>query len=740
MQSQPQDYLILCDQNSSGQIVGVNTTLMSSYCNTHQSSQRQQSLLRPISNLRIKNELDRKRSLLRQQHPDRTIGAGGRLSCYTFSFKQFERCKYPPQFSDYYEKTELSDVIVKVENTKIYAHKMILAMNSPFFKSQFYNQHWSLQKYYRILEKCGNCCKFESRNSEQQENIRKRQIKMNEKQIQQDSVQSDCQQMREEQRSVEEIQQQTEVQQEYQKLDKQVSEQNRISDHSSQSLRTSQDGSKSEIGRKRKRQQSDFLDSEIDSVKKMKNSLMIEIDKIDILQLEDCDLTTFRLMLKYCYDNTTDLKNLTIDTLIQLSEQADRFLIDKLKFAIKECLSKKYSMVHSLKILMWMHKYYPEDQRSIDKLIDSISQSHNMIHVFYQGVFLSEFLYLDYEKIGNILAKIVKDKLNYPDGQNCEYVQTNFLFKFLYERVVELADEATRRYQISDEEKNKFIRKVIQGFEIHRFQEKQILDLLDRKIFEVEEIQSIFQKYLKQRINIKYYNDFKSLIEISDKIKKVTYNTDYFNKVDFEKRMGESFHFNSGKVGKFIECEFEEAFPISMTKIISNSEAHITFVIQASKSKRKWELISTFRQLNGQTVIEWQEPKNFKHWRYVVVDHNQINATFSAIEWYSKQDLLNQFMEKKKQENEPAPSNQDQVAQQQQQLNRRESLNSINSGNNQNENQRVSRSNENANERNTSQRYFDQIVIINHNQAEEAESGNSFDNDLSEESYNTYQQ
>ncbi len=52
-------------------------------------------------------------------------------------------------------------------------------------------------------------------------------------------------------------------------------------------------------------------------------------------------------------------------------------------------------------------------------------------------------------------------------------------------------------------------------------------------------------------------------IEVSDKIRKVTYNTDHFDRSNFERRKGNSFHFNSGKIGKFIECEFE--FPLRMS-------------------------------------------------------------------------------------------------------------------------------------------------------------------------------
>ncbi len=85
--------------------------------------------------------------------------------------------------------------------------------------------------------------------------------------------------------------------------------------------------------------------------------------------------------------------------------------------------------------------------------------------------------------------------------------------------------------------------------------------------------------------------------EISDKIRKVTYNTDFFDRINFERRMlnSHSFNFDSGKIGKFIECEFEKAVRICMTKMTSIDEAQISFVIQASNNKSNWNLIGAFR-------------------------------------------------------------------------------------------------------------------------------------------------
>ena len=65
--------------------------------------------------------------------------------------------------------------------------------------------------------------------------------------------------------------------------------------------------------------------------------------------------------------------------------------------------------------------------------------------------------------------------------------------------------------------------------------------------------------------------------EVSHQIRKVTYNTDYFNKTNFENRANlntggspilPAFHFNSGRIGKFIECEFENPVEIVCTGLI----------------------------------------------------------------------------------------------------------------------------------------------------------------------------
>ena len=106
---------------------------------------------------------------------------------------------------------------------------------------------------------------------------------------------------------------------------------------------------------------------------------------------------------------------------------------------------------------------------------------------------------------------------------------------------------------------------------------------------------TIVKNYLGRKQAFKTQNFERKYVEVSDKIRKVTYNTDFFDRNNFERRSGNSFNFDSGKIGKFIECEFEQPLKICMTRLTSMDEAQITFVIQASKTKAKWSLIAAFR-------------------------------------------------------------------------------------------------------------------------------------------------
>lgn len=51
----------------------------------------------------------------------------------------------------------------------------------------------------------------------------------------------------------------------------------------------------------------------------------------------------------------------------------------------------------------------------------------------------------------------------------------------------------------------------------------------------------------------------------------------------FENRIGKAFHFNSGRLGKFIECEFDLPVRICRSRLIRTSDLHCsikpTFVI-----------------------------------------------------------------------------------------------------------------------------------------------------------------
>jgi hypothetical protein len=58
------------------------------------------------------------------------------------------------QFEDHFNSMELHDLIIKIQNqtpngmqeTRFPAHKVILAMTSPFFKTQLYSDHWTMNR------------------------------------------------------------------------------------------------------------------------------------------------------------------------------------------------------------------------------------------------------------------------------------------------------------------------------------------------------------------------------------------------------------------------------------------------------------------------------------------------------------------------------------------------------------------------------------------------------------------
>ena len=62
----------------------------------------------------------------------------------------------------------------------------------------------------------------------------------------------------------------------------------------------------------------------------------------------------------------------------------------------------------------------------------------------------------------------------------------------------------------------------------------------------------------------------------------------------FERRDGRAFHFNSGKPGKFIQCEFETQVRICRVRLIQQAASGVgaalqrpTFVVQASRDKNE---------------------------------------------------------------------------------------------------------------------------------------------------------
>eukprot|EP00347_Sterkiella_histriomuscorum_P005109 403357855 len=169
-----------------------------------------------------------------------------------------------------------------------------------------------------------------------------------------------------------------------------------------------------------------------------------------------------------------------------------------------------------------------------------------------------------------------------------------------------------------------------------------------------DSIQS-YKNYIKAEQNMRHVfhrgnhqiqKDRLKYVEISDKIKKVTYNTDFFDQNNFERKTGRAFGFNQGKIGKFVESDFQIAVPLTRTKILASQPQNITFVIQASNDREKWFLIATLKIQEQHNYLKWKELTNYRYWRYVVVDNEfstfnqQESNYFSAIEWFVKQDQL----------------------------------------------------------------------------------------------------
>jgi hypothetical protein len=75
--------------------------------------------------------------------------------------------------------------------------------------------------------------------------------------------------------------------------------------------------------------------------------------------------------------------------------------------------------------------------------------------------------------------------------------------------------------------------------------------------------------------------------------------------------------------------------------MVSEDDANVTFVIQASRNKDNWHTMVAFRQLKGDSEVTWKNKKAFKFWRYVLVDHSGKKSWYSGIGWFIKiKDIL----------------------------------------------------------------------------------------------------
>lgn len=117
----------------------------------------------------------------------------------------------------------------------------------------------------------------------------------------------------------------------------------------------------------------------------------------------------------------------------------------------------------------------------------------------------------------------------------------------------------------------------------------------------------------------------------------------------FERRQGSAFHFNSGRLGKFIECEFERAFAICRSRLVpieSEDFVRPTFVIQASQDRKVWFTYSACRfKKNEPLDVKFKNNRPYKFWRYVLVDHatrENGQSNFRGIGWFVKEGPFSQ--------------------------------------------------------------------------------------------------
>ncbi|TNV81791.1 hypothetical protein FGO68_gene3698 [Halteria grandinella] len=377
--------------------------------------------------------------------------------------------------------------------------------------------------------------------------------------------------------------------------------------------------------------------------KKREIKLIIEVNKVAELELYDCDPVHFSLFLRYCYNHSLPLLRLPIDTLIQLSTLVDRFLCPpRMLTQIKRALYARFTVVYGVKIYVWALRYFPEEREQLGRFQGSMIVGENVKLVFHKGVFrasgLREMGLGEDPTVAEEMAYLLRTYLNQELSQQMlPSPKYDPIICFYFDRITELSETFQSNYQ-----RHQFLTVNLLTIPqpwLSKLNSARMLQLINMNMLPPDVMKYMFTSYLTKHQNSQHPPKDRRYFEISDKIKKVLYNAENFNQHNFEARAPDqiAFNFNSKKIGKFIECEFTKPFYVVKSRITSLQEAQITFVIQASKDREQWHLISAVRQLKGTSEIKWQQlPEPYAYWRYVVVDHGGQRADFASIEWFVK--------------------------------------------------------------------------------------------------------
>ena len=120
----------------------------------------------------------------------------------------------------------------------------------------------------------------------------------------------------------------------------------------------------------------------------------------------------------------------------------------------------------------------------------------------------------------------------------------------------------------------------------------------------------------------------------NDYIERIRHSTDSFELAKFDNKDPETFNFDSGVIGKMIVFKFKKPLRICKLKMSSQDYANIMFSIQASKDGNNFSTIGLMRHIKGHWELEWNPIYNYQWWKISVKEHNGNKWWFSYAEWF----------------------------------------------------------------------------------------------------------